>query len=229
MEAKPWKLLIVEDEPELAMGLRDNFEIEGFSVVAAGDGENGLRLALDEHPDLILLDVMLPKMTGFEVCKALRQRGIATPIVMLTARSQEADIVTGLELGADDYVTKPFSVRELIARVRAHLRRNAPKPELDTYEFGTISLDFRNYVGLKDGIDLGLSPKEFELLRYLIQRRGEAVTREELLEHVWGLHDYPVTRTVDNHIAKLRQKIEDEPADPHWIVTLHRSGYKFLG
>lgn len=229
MEAKPWKLLIVEDEPELAMGLRDNFEMEGFSVVAAADGEQAVSCAMDEQPDLVLLDVMLPRLSGFEACRELRQRGFSKPIVMLTARSQESDIVTGLELGADDYVTKPFSIRELVARVRAHLRRHTPKAELDRYEFGEISLDFRNYSGTRAGLDLGLSPREFEMLRYLIQHRGEPVTREDLLEHVWGLHDYPITRTVDNHIAKLRQKIEDEPAEPRWIVTLHRSGYKFLG
>ncbi len=229
MEARPSKLLIVEDEPELLMGLRDNFEIEGFTVIAASDGEQAVRAATDHLPDLVLLDVMLPRMSGFEVCRTLRQRGFSIPIVMLTARSQEADVVTGLELGADDYVTKPFSIRELIARVRAHLRRHTPKTELDHYEFGGISLDFRNYTAAKAGQNLDLSPREFELLRYLILHRGEPVTREDLLEHVWGLHDYPVTRTVDNHIAKLRQKIEDEPADPHWIVTLHRSGYKFLG
>ncbi|MBI4904930.1 MAG: response regulator transcription factor [Acidobacteria bacterium] len=211
------------------MGLRDNFEMEGFSVVAAADGEQAVSCAMDEQPDLVLLDVMLPRLSGFEACRELRQRGFSKPIVMLTARSQESDIVTGLELGADDYVTKPFSIRELVARVRAHLRRHTPKAELDRYEFGEISLDFRNYSGTRAGLDLGLSPREFEMLRYLIQHRGEPVTREDLLEHVWGLHDYPITRTVDNHIAKLRQKIEDEPAEPRWIVTLHRSGYKFLG
>ncbi|MBI3207534.1 MAG: response regulator transcription factor [Candidatus Solibacter usitatus] len=230
MENAPPKLLIVEDEPGLALGLRDNFEFEGFAVFSAADGEEALRIAFREKPDLVLLDLMLPKLTGFEVCRQLREAGAAMPIVMLTARSQEADVVKGLELGADDYVTKPFSIRELIARVRAHLRRAAPaQARLERYEFGGMSFDFRNYAAHGMSGELILSPREFELLRYLVTRRGEVVTREELLEQVWGIQDYPMTRTVDNHIGKLRQKIEAEPGEPKWIVTVHRSGYKFLG
>jgi len=223
--------LIIEDEPELLLGLRDNFEMEGFTVLEAADGVNGLRRAMEEQPDIILLDLMLPRMSGYDVCRHLRERGIATPIVMLTARSQESDVVAGLELGADDYVTKPFSVRELVARVKAHLRRSAPaRPaELGEYSFGTLRLDFRIYQAWRDGEQLVLSPREFELLRYFIRHRGETVTREQLLENVWDIHDYPMTRTVDNHIAKLRQKIEDEASEPRWIITVHRTGYRFLG
>ena len=224
------KVLIVEDEPEMVVGLRDNCEFEGLDVVVAGDGEDGLRKALGERPDVILLDVMLPKMSGLDVCRTLRRRGITTPIIMLTAREQEADKVAGLELGADDYVTKPFSIRELMARVRAQLRRAARLgDEVKQYGFGSIALDFASHRASRQGKPLLLSPREFAILRYLIQRRGEVVTREELLDSVWGIHRYPFTRTVDNHIAKLRQKIEDVAAKPEYIITVHRLGYKFLG
>ncbi|HUQ91636.1 MAG TPA: response regulator transcription factor [Bryobacteraceae bacterium] len=227
---KPPKLLIVEDEPELAMGLRDNFEFEGFTVITAGDGEEGLRKAFAEQPDLILLDIMLPKMSGLDLCKALRARGYTTPIVMLTARCQEKDVVAGLETGADDYVTKPFRLLELVARVRAHLRRSAAQPvDLTEYEFGGLRVDFKNYQAIRSGAPLALSPREFEILRFFILHRGDVVTREQLLEQVWEISSQVMTRTVDNHIAKLRQKIEDEPAEPRWIVTVHRSGYRFLG
>jgi DNA-binding response OmpR family regulator len=230
MDNESPKLLIVEDEPEMALGLRDNFEFEGYTVSTASDGEEGLRKALAEDPDLILLDIMLPKMSGLEVCRTLRKRGVTTPILMLTARTQEKDVVEGLETGADDYVAKPFSIRELVARVRAHLRRSAPKlPDLDEYEFGGLHLDFRNYQATRGGETLLLSPREFEILRFLVRHRGEVVTREQLLEQVWGITSQIMTRTVDNHIAKLRQKVEEEPSDPRWIVTVHRSGYKFLG
>ena len=228
MDSTP-KLLIIEDEPDLVLGLRDNFEFEGFRVLDAGDGENGLALAVSEEPDLILLDLMLPKMSGYDVCRELRRRGFKMPVIMLTAKSQEADIIAGLELGADDYVTKPFSVRQLVARVKAHLRRSSGKGEQNEYSFGDIWLDFRNYQAKRAGEPLTLSPKEFDLLRYFVRRRGETVSREDLLNDVWDIHDYPMSRTVDNHIAKLRQKIEAEPANPRWIITVHRTGYKFLG
>ncbi|MCC6342662.1 MAG: response regulator transcription factor [Bryobacterales bacterium] len=229
MDNESPKLLIVEDEPEMALGLRDNFEFEGYTVSTAADGEEGLRKALAEGPDLILLDIMLPRMSGLDVCRALRRRGVTTPILMLTARTQEQNVVEGLETGADDYIAKPFSIRELVARVRAHLRRSAPTPCPDEYEFGGIHLDFRNYQATRGGEPLLLSPREFELLRFFVRHRGEVVTREQLLEQVWDITSRIMTRTVDNHIAKLRQKVEDEPSDPRWIVTVHRSGYKFLG
>lgn len=224
------KLLIVEDEPDLALGLRDNFEFEGYDVTSAADGDQAVEQALAERPDLILLDVMLPKRSGLDVCKILRGRGLTIPILMLTARSEEPDIIQGLEAGADDYVTKPFSIRELSARVKAHLRRAAAmNAGVDVFRLGDIALDFRNYTAERHGEPLLLSHRELEILRYFVQHRGETVTREQLLEHVWGITHYPITRTVDNHIAKLRQKIEADPAEPKWIVTVHRSGYKFLG
>lgn len=224
------KLLIIEDESELAAGLKDNFEFEGYAVTIAADGEEGLRRAFGDPPDLILLDVMMPKVSGLDVCKTLRGRGLTMPIILLTARACEMDKVTGLELGADDYVTKPFSLRELTARVKAHLRRSqAQTGESDTYEFGGIILDFRHNKAERLGEMMDLSPREFEILRYLIRHRGEIVTREQLLESVWGITNYPVTRTVDNHIVKLRQKIEESPADPKFLVTVHRVGYKFVG
>jgi len=230
MQTNPPRLLIVEDEPDLALGLRDNFEFEGYVVTNAVDGDQALEFALATHPDLILLDVMLPRRSGLDVCRILRQRGLTVPILMLTARSEEPDIIQGLEAGADDYVTKPFSIRELTARVKAHLRRAAAMHAgVDVFRLGDIALDFRNYTAERNGEPLALSHRELEILRYFIQHRGETVTREQLLEHVWGITHYPMTRTVDNHIAKLRQKIEADPAEPKWIVTVHRSGYKFLG
>ncbi len=230
MEQRPPKLLIIEDEPDMVLGLRDNFEFEGFQVTTAGDGEEGLRRALSDQPDIILLDLMLPKLNGLEVCRTLRRRGVLTPIVVLTARGQEADVVAGFDLGADDYVTKPFSLRELTARVRAHLRRSTQGQEDEPQaSFGDIEVDFRRHQATKSGKSLTLTPREFDILRHFLRRRGEVVTREQLLEQVWGITSYPLTRTVDNHIAKLRQKIEDNPGHPRWILTVHRSGYKFLG
>lgn len=214
----------------MLLGLRDNCEYEGYEVVEARDGEEGVRKALSEKLDLILLDVMLPKKNGLDVCRELRERGVAVPIIMLTARSQETDKVIGLEVGADDYVTKPFSVRELLARVRAHLRRaSRPPARIDTYRFGDVELDFRRHLAFRAGKRLALSPREFELLKFFIAHRGVAVTRDQLLDSIWGLSNYPFTRTVDNHIAKLRQKIERSPAEPEFLITIHKVGYKFLG
>lgn len=228
-------ILIVEDEPDMILGLRDNFEYEGYEVAVASDGLAAVESALKTPPDLILLDVMLPKLNGFEVCRRLRRAGLNTPIVMLTARGQETDKIVGLEIGADDYVTKPFSIKELLARVGAILRRaslaeNTPKMSPPAaYLFGDVEIDFKNYRAAKKGAPLALSPREFEILKYFVKRRGEAITREELLDRIWGYDNYPFTRTVDNHIAKLRQKIETSPAEPQFIITLHRIGYKFLG
>ena len=223
------KILIVEDEPDMVLGLKDNFEFEGYEVITATDGEAGLERARAQKPDLIVLDVMLPRMSGLEVCKALRGEGWEGPILMLTARGQEIDKVVGLELGADDYVTKPFSIRELLARVRAILRRtDGSKKRLVQYGFGDVELDFEAYAATKGGEALELSPREFELLRYLIERKGETVTRDKLLEDVWGYDSYPSTRTVDTHIAKLRSKIGDSGSEPRWILTIHGMGYKFI-
>jgi DNA-binding response OmpR family regulator len=224
------KVLIVEDEPGMLSGLRDNFEFEGYQVFSAKDGAQALDVVASTKPDLIILDVMLPRMSGLDVCRQLRAKGEAMPIIMLTARGQEIDKVIGLETGADDYVTKPFSIKELLARVRAHLRRASRQvTDIDHYSFGDIHVSFTRHQITKGGSAIEMSPREFEILKYFVQRRGEPVTRDQLLDAVWGYHNFPLTRTVDNHIAKLRQKLEDHPAEPAYIITIHRVGYKFLG
>lgn len=212
----------------MVRGLRHNFEFEGYQVSVARDGEAAINEAFHSNPDIILLDVMLPKLSGLDVCRHLRAKGVTAPIIMLTARGQETDKVVGLEVGADDYVTKPFSIKELLARVRAHLRRatNGVRT-LEKYKFGDVELDFRKYRAVRAGRPIVLSPREFEILKCLILHENEIVTRDQLLDEVWGLENYPITRTVDNHIAKLRQKIEVSPSDPQHIITVHRIGYKF--
>ena len=226
------RVLIVEDDEAMSIALRDGFQYEGYSVTVAKDGEAGLKLATEDEPDLILLDVMLPKMTGLDICKQLRGDGNGVPIIMLTARGQEIDKVLGLKLGADDYITKPFGFMELLARAEAVLRRtrtpvSAAAPE--SYRFGEVAIDFKRHEAKKAGQPIDLSPREFQLLAYFIQHRGEIVTREKLLDTVWDYNAIPFTRTVDMHIAKLRKKIEDNPSDPRHIVTVHRLGYKFMG
>jgi DNA-binding response OmpR family regulator len=227
------RVLIVEDDDAMSIALRDGFQYEGYSVTVAKDGEAGLQMATSEGPDLILLDVMLPKMTGLDICKQLRGEGNSVPIIMLTARGQEIDKVLGLKLGADDYITKPFGFMELLARAEAVLRRarvpavSAATP--DTYRFGDVSIDFKRHEARKASQPIELSPREFQLLAYFIQHTGEIVTREKLLDTVWDYNAIPFTRTVDMHIAKLRKKIEDNPSDPKHIVTVHRLGYKFTG
>jgi two-component system alkaline phosphatase synthesis response regulator PhoP len=223
------RILIVEDEPDMVLGLKDNFEFEGYEVLTASDGVTGLERAREKKPELVILDIMLPRLSGLEVCKTLRGEGFEAPIIMLTARGQEIDKVVGLELGADDYVTKPFSIRELLARVRAILRRtDGSKRRLSHYSFFDLELDFETYQAKKSGEPLDLSPREFELLRYLIERKGETVSREKLLQDVWGYESYPSTRTVDTHIAKLRAKIGDSGSEPRYILTIHGVGYKFV-
>ena len=223
------KILIVEDEADMLKGLRDNFEYEGYQVVAVKDGEEGLRRASSDKPDLVILDVMLPKMSGLEMCKRLRARS-RVPILMLTARGQEVDKVAGLELGADDYVTKPFSIRELLARVKALLRRADPgRQPIEGYSFGTVSVDFLTHRATRNGRALEFSTMELELLRYFILHRGESLSRDRLLEEVWGYENYPTTRTVDTHVMKVRQKVEEDPSHPRFILTLHGTGYKFVG
>jgi len=227
------RVLIVEDDEAMSIALRDGFQYEGYSVTVAKDGESGLQLATEESPDLILLDVMLPKMTGLDICKQLRGGGSAVPIIMLTARGQEIDKVLGLKLGADDYITKPFGFMELLARAEAVLRRSNPVPAtpsaVEIYRFGDVSVDFRRHEAHKADQPVDLSPREFQLLGFFIQHRGEVITREKLLDTVWDYNSIPFTRTVDMHIAKLRKKIEDNPSDPRHIVTVHRLGYKFTG
>ncbi len=224
------RVLIIEDEPGMVLGLQDNFEYEGYDVLVARDGRDGLNRALNDRPDIILLDIMLPRMSGLDVCRQLRGKGVETPVIMLTARGQEIDKIIGLEIGADDYVTKPFSIKELLARVRAHLRRTTKQVvELESYLLGDLELNFKNYQATRAGEPIELSPREFDILKYFIQHKGEAITREQLLDEVWGYDCFPLTRTVDNHIAKLRQKVEPVPTEPQFIITIHRVGYKFLG
>lgn len=224
------KILIVEDEPDMVTGLRDTFEFEGYKVIVARDGEEGFKKALEEKPDLIVLDLMLPKMSGLDVCRNLRKSSFDAPILMLTARGQELDKVLGLEVGADDYITKPFGLNELLARVRAHLRRASHEvATIEHYSFGDVEIDFQKFKAIKKGSPIDLSPREFELLKFLVNHRGETVTREQLLDAVWGYDAMMYTRTVDNHIAKLRQKTEDDPENPVFILTVHRVGYRFVG
>ena len=223
------KVLIIEDEPNMVIGLKDTCEYEGYEVSVARDGKEGVEKALTEKPDIILLDVMLPLMSGIDVCRTLRTRGLETPILMLTARGQEMDKVVGLEVGADDYVTKPFSIKELLARIRAHLRRASKQvAAIESFAFGDVEVNFKKYSARKAGQVLDLSAREFEILHYLIRHRGEIVTRDQLLDEVWGYDSTPITRTVDNHIARLRQKIEKDPSEPRHIITVHRLGYRFI-
>jgi DNA-binding response OmpR family regulator len=224
------KILIVEDEPNMVSGLRDNFEFEGYQVITAPDGVAGLERALSESPDLVVLDVMMPRMSGLDVCKQLKAKQPGIPIIMLTARGQEVDKVVGLELGADDYVTKPFSIRELLARVKAVLRRAGGLPKnRTTYQFGDVEVNLRSCQVSRRGKPLEFSSKEFELLKYFLSHSGEAITRDRLLEEVWGYDRFPTTRTVDAHIVRLRQKLEPKPEEPHFILTVHGVGYKFVG
>jgi two-component system alkaline phosphatase synthesis response regulator PhoP len=223
------RILVIEDDRELLIGLRDNLEIEGYEVVTAGDGDIGVAHAVDAAPDAVILDLMLPTVDGFEVCRQLKERGLRMPILMLTARNQESDKVLGLELGADDYVTKPFSVNELLARIRAMLRRaGEPHRNADGYHFGDVFVDFRRQTVIKSGQTLTLSTLEFDVLRYLIARAGKAVTRDQLLAEVWGYHAFPTTRSVDNLVVRLRQKLERDSHHPKHILTVHGSGYRFV-
>ena len=223
------KILIIEDEKDLVTGLKFNLEARDYKISTAYDGEAGYRKALEEKPDLVILDLMLPKLNGYEVCKRLKKEVPNTLIIMLTAKSQEAEIVTGLELGADDYITKPFGVLELLARINTVLRRVQSGSEIpEVYRFGDIEINFKKYDASKKGKSLKLSPREYEILHYFIKKQGEIVTRDDLLSQIWGYDSFPNTRTVDAHIAKLRGKIEDKPEEPKLIVTLHGLGYKFL-
>ncbi len=225
------RILVIEDEPQMLLGLRDNLELEGYEVQTASDGDEGLQKAASFQPDLVILDVMLPRKNGFDVCRELRARSIATPVVMLTARNQETDKVLGLELGADDYVTKPFSITELLARVRAVLRRSGSRPAggADTYRIGDLEIDFRVHQARRGKQRIEFTAREFELLRYFVTHIGQVVTREQILNEVWGYEEFPTTRTIDNFVAKLRQKIEKAPHAPEHILTIHGSGYKFVG
>ena len=222
-------VLAIEDDPAILRGLTDNLRFEGYTVLTAADGETGYQMQRERKPDLIVLDLMLPRMSGYEFCRKLRGEGIQTPILMLTARSEEPDRVLGLDLGADDYVTKPFSVRELMARIRALLRRSQPRAELpDDLRFDDVEIDFLSYEARRGGETIEMTRKEFAIVRFLASRTGEVVTRDELLNDVWGYETYPTSRTVDNHVAGLRAKLERDASQPEHIKTVHGVGYKFV-
>jgi DNA-binding response OmpR family regulator len=219
-------VLIIEDDPTMLIGLRDNFEFKGYKVVTAADGEKGLNAALNAKPDLILLDIMLPKINGYEICRLIREQKITVPIIMLTAKGDESDIVLGLNLGADDYVTKPFSIKELLARAAAFLRR-AKKETEDVYEFGGLRLDLVARRLTRKNKEIELSPKEFSLLEYFVKKPGRALTRDEILNAVWGYDCVVTSRSIDRFVTTLRNKIEPDPARPSFIHTIRQIGYRF--
>lgn len=222
------KILIAEDDPSIALGLVDNLKMEGYTPVVARDGEEALKKVKEERPDLLILDVMLPKLSGFDVCRQLKQGGSSSlPIIILSALGQESDKVTGLELGADDYVTKPFSPRELIVRIKTVLRRVQGVKEIrDVYEFDKTRVDFKKYQVLRDGREIKLTSAEFKILKLLMASEGEPVSRHKILAEIWS--EDVTTRTVDTHIWNIREKLEDDPRNPLHIITVHRIGYKFV-
>jgi two-component system, OmpR family, alkaline phosphatase synthesis response regulator PhoP len=226
------RLLLVEDEPGLVLTLTDRLTAEGYAVTSAGDGDEAIAEGTRAPYDVIVLDVMLPGRDGFDVCRTLRERGVRTPILMLTARGQLVDRVVGLKLGADDYLVKPFEMAELLARLEALLRRAAMPARTagaERYRFGDVQVDFRRVDVTRSGVPVELSALEFKLLRYFVEHRGATLSRDELLNEVWGYDAMPSTRTVDVHIAWLRQKLEDNPRHPQFILTVHGLGYKFVG
>jgi DNA-binding response OmpR family regulator len=219
-------VLIIEDDATMLRGLKDNFEFKGYKVYTASDGEEGLNATLNKKPDLILLDIMLPKINGYEICRLVRQEGLDMPIIMLTAKGEESDIVLGLNLGADDYVTKPFSIKELLARSAAFLRRRQQAGQ-EVYEFSNFVLDIPARILSKKGKEVKLSPKEFKLLEYFIKHEGRALTRDEILNNVWGYDCYVTPRSIDRFVTTLRNKIEAVPHRPLFIKTIREIGYKF--
>ncbi len=222
------RILVVEDEPNMLKGLKDNLEFEGYEVDGADNGEDGLKNILEKNYDLIVLDVMMPKISGFDVCKKAREKGIKTPIILLTAKGEEVDKVLGLELGADDYVTKPFSLRELLARVKAILRRTDKSDVLnEVINIGRLEIHFASYNAFENDVQVQMSHKEFELLKFLWEHKNQNVSRDVLLKEVWQ-QEATTTRTIDNFIVRLRQKIEDDPNNPKWILTVHGIGYKLI-
>jgi len=222
------KILVAEDEPHMRIGLKDNLEFESYEVELAKDGKEALEKASASVFDLIILDVMMPEISGFDVCKLLRKKEIDTPIIFLTAKGEEIDKVLGLELGADDYVIKPFSLRELLARVKAVLRRSITTTAVEKVTIGYVSIDFLKYEAFKNGVELKFSYKEFEIIHHLWNHKNEIVSRDVLLKEVWGYDTQPTTRTVDNFILKIRQKLEENPNDPRFILTVHGVGYKMV-
>lgn len=224
------KILIVEDEPGIQLSLKDEFESEGFDIIQAVNGEEGIAAARSSSPDLIILDVMMPLLNGYEVCKHLRKEGNKTPILMLTVKDKEIDKVLGLELGADDYVTKPFSLREVVARVKAILRRTEdPQNEFSTFTIGNVYLDFNKYEAHKGDAVIDLTPLEFRLLKVLINKKEQVISRDEILDSIWGEDNMVVSsRTIDSHIANIRKKVEDDPSDPKHIINIWGVGYKLI-
>jgi len=227
------KILIVEDEKPILKGLTDNLKKEGYEIIGCSDGKKGLQTALAESIDLVMLDLMLPGMNGLDICKEIKKKKIAVPVIMVTAKSKETDKILGLELGADDYITKPFSINEVIARIKAVLRRvevhsKAKKQKLNAYEFGDVKIDFVQYEAFRGKKKLKFSKREFEIIEYMIKRKGEVITRNDLLDVVWGYESFPTTRTVDNFIARIRKQIEAKPAKPKHILSIRGAGYKFV-
>lgn len=223
------RILIVEDDPAILHGLQESLTLEHYEILTATDGDTGYKIAKRENIDLIILDLMLPGKNGQTICRELRGEGVHTPIIMLTSKGSETDKVVGLELGADDYVTKPFSIRELQARINAVLRRKPEmKKDIDEYDFGNVHVDFKKQEAFKNKETVKLSSKEFDLLKYFIQHESEVVTRDMMLDDVWGYEEFPTTRTIDNYILSIRKKIEDDPSEPKHLITIHTSGYKFL-
>jgi DNA-binding response OmpR family regulator len=228
MRGEGFTVAVIEDEDLIRKSLVMNLELEGFKVITAPDGEQGVQLINEQKPDLIIMDVMMPRKDGLQACRELRISGVSTPLILLTARSSEVDKVLGLDLGADDYLAKPFGMLELIARVKALLRRIQRTANVDQVEFSNVVIDFKAYKAHRNDDPIDLSAREYRLLRYLISKKGSVVTRDELLDEVWGYNSYPTTRTVDNHIARLRQKIENDVDEPRHILTVHGVGYKFV-
>ena len=222
-------ILIIEDDVSILRGLKDNLTFEGYRVHTSTDGQEGLKLALNKHIDLLLLDIMLPGMNGYEICRRLKKEKPQVPVIMITARGSEMDTVAGLDIGADDYISKPFSIHELLARVRAVLRRSSTdEQEIETYSFGNVSLDFKKFQATVNNEQTELSSKEFAIMKYLIEHEQEVIHRHELLEKVWGFDVTPTTRTVDNYILELRKKMEEDPSNPKHIITVRGAGYKFI-
>ena len=228
MRGEGFVIAVIEDEEIIRKSVTMNLELEGFEVVTASDGEEGIQLVKDRKPDLIIMDVMMPRKDGLQTCRELRTAGVSTPLILLRARSSEVDKVLGLDLGADDYLAKPFGMLELLARVKALLRRVQRVTSVDEIRFSDVVVDFKAYRAVKNDQPIDLSAREYRLLRYLVVKQGNVVTRDELLDEVWGYNSYPTTRTVDNHIARLRQKIEANIDEPQHILTVHGVGYKFV-
>jgi DNA-binding response OmpR family regulator len=223
------KILVIEDDAAILKGLEESLRLESYNVISCGDGEEGYKKAKKEKVDLIMLDIILPNKSGIDICRDLRRDKIETPILMLTSKKEEVDKVLGLEIGADDYVTKPFSIRELHARIKALLRRSTEVvSEIEELSFGKVRVDFKKHEALKNKKKIEMTVMEFKILKYFAQREGLVITREMLLDEVWGFENFPTTRTVDNFILSLRKHIEENPSTPKHLITIHKAGYKFI-